>query len=51
MVSWWVDELRHRVVEVMGAWAAELRVVERAIATEWELDAAKVHLAKIEAVL
>ena len=60
--SWWVNELRHqlestrresqdRTTEVTGAQAAKLCVVERATAAERELDAAKVHLAKIEAVL
>ena len=34
-----------------GAWAAELRAVERATAAEQKLDAAKDHLAEIEAAL
>ena len=34
-----------------GARAAELFVVERATATKWELDAARVHLVETEAAL
>ena len=59
VVSRWVNEIRHelesacyesqdQVAEATGAWAAELRVVERATAAEQELDAAKVHLAETE---
>ena len=62
MMSWWVDELRHqlestrcesqeRAAKAMGARAVKLRAVERAIAAERELDAAKVHLAESEAAL
>ena len=35
----------------MGAWAAELRVVEQATAAKRELDAAKAHLVESEVVL
>ena len=37
--------------EAMGAWAVELRAVERATTTEWELNAVKVYLAETEAAL
>jgi len=62
MASWRVDELRHqlesarresqdRAPEVTGARVAELHAVERAIAAERELDAAKVHLVETKAAL
>ena len=62
MASWRVDKLRHqlesahhesqdRAAEAMGAWVAELCVVEQATAAERELDVAKVHLAKIKETL
>ena len=44
-------ESQDRATEVMGAWAAELRAVERATAVEQELNVAKVHLAETKAVL
>ena len=61
-MSWRVDELERqldstrresqdRVAEAMGAWAAELLAAERATTAERGLDAAKVHLAEIEAVI
>ena len=61
-MSWWVDELQRQLefarresqdwaAKVMGAWAAELLVVERATAAERGLDAMKVHLVKTKAVL
>ena len=34
----------------MGAWAVELRAVERATAAEWELNAAKAQLVDTEAM-
>ena len=57
-----VDELRHQLefarresqewaTEAIGAWAAELRAVERATAAERELDAVKAHLVETKAVL
>ena len=61
-MSWQVAELKYQlestccesqdqVDEATGAWALELLVVEQATATKRGLDAAKVHLAKTEAVL
>ena len=61
-MSWWVTELERqlesarresqdRAAEATGARAAELLMVERATAAEWELDATKVHQAETEAVL
>ena len=58
----WVDKLRHELesarhesqdwaAEVTGAWATELRAVERATAAKQKLDAAKAHLAETEAML
>ena len=62
MTLWWVDELRNqlesthhesqdRAAEAMGARAVELHAVERVTPAKWELDAAKVHLAKTKVVL
>ena len=62
VMSWWVDELERQLesthhesqgkaAEAMGAWAAELLVVEWAAAAERGLDAVKVHLAGTKAVL
>ena len=62
VASHWVDELRHplefarcesqdRAAKMTGAWAAKLCAVERATATEWELDAAKAHLAETKVAL
>ena len=57
-----VDELRRKLesarresqdwaAKAMGARAVKLRAVERAIAAERELDAAKAHLVESEVVL
>ena len=54
MASWWVDKLRHQLestrcesqdqaAEVTMVRVEEQRVVERATAAEWGLDAAKVR--------
>ena len=62
VVLWWVDKLRHKLesthsesqdwaAEAIGARAAELRAVERAMATEQKLDVAKAHLAETVAAL
>ena len=62
MMLWWVDELRRqlesthresqdRAAEASGARAMEMLTTEWATATEWGLDAVKVHLAETEAVL
>ena len=62
VASRWVNEIRHelesacyesqdQVAEATGAWAAELRVVERATAAKQKLNAAKAHLAESEVAL